>query len=161
MGPPASGFQVVWDVVPFDARWVLAPGLACLGLCAALLLLRRSMPGGGPRTRLLLGSAAALLFLGAVWWTLGGIGAWRAGVGRLATGTANFVEGTLEAPRHAPDGAVVGFQVGGQVFGRPKEGFLPALHATRWPTVPLAGGERVRLWFFGDDVLRLEVAAAP
>jgi hypothetical protein len=151
---------LVWDVVPFDARWVLLPGLATLGLCAGLLVLRLGLAGAHPRARGLLGAASVLLFLLAVWWTLGGLGAWRAGAGRLATGTANFVEGTVEGLRRGPDGAVLGFQVERQRFLRAGDAFAPALHATRWPTVPLASGQRARVWFFGEDVLRLEVAEA-
>ncbi len=160
MGPPPPGFHVVWDVVPFDAAWVLLPGLVVLGLCAGLLLLRRALPELQPRVRRLLGVAALVLLLGAAWWTLGGIGAWRAGSGRLANGTADFVEGTLAAPVRASGGALIGFHVGAQPFHRPADALVPALHATRWPTVPLAAGQKVRAWFFGEDVLRLEVADA-
>jgi len=32
------------------------------------------------------------------------------------------------------------------------------LHATRWPAPVLAEGQRVRLWFFDDDLFRMEVA---
>jgi len=157
MDPPAPGFHVVWDVAPFDAAWVLLPGLVALGLCTGLLLLRFLLPSGRSRVRRPLGVVALVLFLGAVWWTLGGIGAWRAGSGRLANGTADFVEGTLTAPVRARSGALIGFHVGAQPFHRPTDAFVPALHATRWPTVPLVAEQRVRAWFFGEDVLRLEV----
>ncbi len=161
MGPPAPGFHVVWDVAPLDAAWVLLPGLAALALCTLLLLLRRSLPDGRPRAARLLGMVAVLLFLAAVWWTLGGIGAWRAGAGRVQSGTADFVEGTLSAPERTPGGALIGFHVGAQPFHRAPDALLPPLHATRWPTVPLRAGERMRAWFFGEDVLRLEVQDAP
>jgi hypothetical protein len=146
----------VWDVTPFDAGWVLLPGLLALAV-AGLLLALRARAREVPRRRLL-GPAAVLLALGAVWWTLGGIGAWRAGMGRVATGTADFVEGTVAAPERGPSDRIEGFQVGGVRFHRAPDAFAPALHATRWPTVPLREGERVRVWSFGDDVLRLEAA---
>jgi hypothetical protein len=161
MGSPAPGFRLVLDVVPFDGAWVLLPGLAALGLCLGLLLLRRGVPPGWRGVGRLVGVAAVVLFLGAVWWTLGGIGAWRAGAGRLGNGTADFVQGTLEAPLRARGGALVGFRVGTQPFHRSADACLPALHATRWPTVALMPGQRVRAWFFGEDVLRLEVKDGP
>jgi hypothetical protein len=154
---PAPGFVLVWDVNPFNALWVLVPGLACLGLGVALLFLRRRTRAG---RRTLFASAVALALL-AVWWTLGGIGAWRMGIGRLRDGTANFVEGPLEARVHAPEGATVAFTVRGQRFQVARDAWLPALHATRWPTVPMATGQRVRVWFFAADVLRLELALGP
>lgn len=154
MSPP-PGFTLLQDVVPFDARWVLFPGLAFLGGCALLLLLRAGTPAVRKGLRCLLGAAAVLLFLGAAWWTLGGVGAWRAGAGRLLNGTANFAEGTLTPL--GPGGVRTGFEVGGQAFHRPWSAFLPALHASRWPAAP-PGSPRVRLWFFGEDVLRLEAA---
>jgi hypothetical protein len=161
MGPPPPGFRLVWDVAPLDTAWVLLPGLVLCGLCASLLALRwRRAPGQGA-TRRGLGLLTVFLFLGAVWWTLGGLGAWRMGVGRLRDGTADFVEGTLEAPVHGPGGSSLGFVVRGRRFCRAWDAFAPALHAARWPSVPLAEGQRVRLWFFGEDVLRLEVAEGP
>jgi hypothetical protein len=157
MGPPPPGFRLVLDVVPFDGAWVVVPGLLALLACVGLLLLRRVVPPGWPAAGRLLAACALALFLGAVWWTLGGVGAWRAGAGRLDNGTADFVEGTLEAPVRARGGALVGFRVGTQPFHRATDACLPALHATRWPTVRLLPGQRVRAWFFGEDVLRLEV----
>jgi hypothetical protein len=161
MGPPAPGFRLVWDVVPFDARWVLLPGAFALGLALGLLLLRQGVQPERQRPRRLLGGGALLLFLAFVWWTLGGVGAWRAGAGRLLNGTANYAEGTLEACALDRDGAVVSFQVGGQPLHRAWDAAFPPLHATRWPTVPLQPGQKVRVWFFGDDVLRLEVSGPP
>jgi len=161
MGPPPPGFHLVWDVVPFDWRWVLLPGAAALGLCLGLVLLRYGLESTRERSRRLLVASALVCFLAFVWWTLGGLGAWRAGAGRLLSGTANFAEGPLLAPRFSPDGALVSFQVGGQPFARARDAAFPALHATRWPTVPVEDGQPVRIWFFGDDVLRLEVAGGP
>jgi hypothetical protein len=148
---PPPGFTLVQDVLPFDARWVLLPGLWFLCACALLLALRARTPAVLHGLRRLLGAAAVLLFLLAAWWTLGGLGAWRAGAGRLSNGTANFVEGTLLSL--GPEG----FEVSGQAFHRPWSAFLPALHASRWPAPP-RGSAQVRLWFFGEDVLRLEAA---
>jgi hypothetical protein len=154
MGPPSPGYVLVWDVVPFDAGWVLGPGLATFAVCALLLLLSSRARAG----RRILRASAAVLTLLAVWWTLGGLGAWRMGIGRLREGTADFVEGTLQATVPAPEGGTLDFRVAGQRFHASRDGFVPALHATRWPTVPLAAGQRVRVWFFGADVLRLELA---
>jgi hypothetical protein len=154
MGPPAPGFVLGWDVVPFDAAWVLLPGLALLGLGAALFSFR----GRARRRRRLLAASSAAVVLLAVWWTLGGVGAWRMGVQRLREGTADFVEGTVEASARTPEGAPLGFGVAGQRFAPAWDALLPPLHATRWPTLSLADGQRVRVWFFGADVLRLELA---
>jgi hypothetical protein len=161
MGPPPPGFLLLWDAAPFDAAWVLFPGLGLCALCAALLLVRWRMAPRQVRARRAFGLLTVLLFLGAVWWTLGGLGAWRMGVGRLQSGTADFVEGALEAPVHGPGGANLGFEVRGRRFRPAWDAFAPALHAARWPKVPLAEGQRVRLWFFGEDVLRLEVEKGP
>jgi hypothetical protein len=158
MGPAAPGFRLVWDVVPFDYRWVLLPGAFALGLCLGLVLLRLGVSPEKQRSRRVLGAGALLLFLATVWWTLGGVGAWRAGAGRLLNGTANYAEGTLEASVLDRDGAVVSFQVGGQPLHRAWDAAFPALHAVRWPSIPLHAGQQVRVWFFGDDVLRLEVS---
>lgn len=152
MGPPPPGFRLIWDATSFDWPWVLLPGCIALAL-AALLLVSRRRAGVPGRT---LGTAAVLLALGAVWWTLGGLGAWRAGVGRLATGTADFVEGTVSAPVQGPGGRLDRFQVGALRFRRAPDAVLPALHAARWPRLSLAEGTPVRLWFFGDDLLRVE-----
>jgi hypothetical protein len=158
MGPAAQGFTLAFDAASFDGRWVLLPGVGLLLGCAMLLLLGGRLWRGRAGPRLLVRLGAAFLFLLSVWWTLGGVGAWRAGVGPLGNGTANFVEGTLAAPILSPAGAVVGFEVSGQAFHRAQHAFLPPLHASRWPSGPLHAGERVRVWFFGDDVLRLESA---
>jgi hypothetical protein len=103
------------------------------------------------------GVAALLLALGAVWWTLGGIGAWRAGVGRLTTGTADFVEGMVSAPVRGEGGRMERFGVGELHFRRAPDALLPPLHASRWPALTLEEGAPIRLWFFGDDLLRVEV----
>jgi hypothetical protein len=161
MGPEAPGFRLVWDVVPFDYRWVLLPGVFALGLCLGLVLLRLGVSPERQRSRRLLGAGALLLFLAFVWWTLGGVGAWRAGAGRLLNGTANYAEGMLESPVLGKDGALLSFQVGGQSLHRALDAAFPPFHATRWPTVPLHSGQKLRVWFFGDDVLRLEVSGPP
>jgi hypothetical protein len=158
MGQTAQGFTLVSDALAFDGRWVLLPGAGLLLGCAALLVLGARLSRGRQGPRLLLRGPALLLFLLSVWWTLGGLGAWRAGVGRLLNGTANFVEGTLSLPVQGPGGVLVGFEVSGQAFHRAHHAFLPPLHASMWPAARLAAGERVRVWFFGDDVLRLESA---
>jgi hypothetical protein len=159
MGPAASGFRLLFDAAGFDAAWVLAPGvvaLALAALCAALAARARRREGRS--TPQLLGPAAALLAVGAVWWTLGGIGAWRAGVGRLATGTANFVEGAVASSLAGAGGGLVEFRVQGLRFKKAPDWFLAPQHATRWPAPVLADGQRVRLWFFDDDLFRVEVA---
>jgi hypothetical protein len=161
MGPSASGFVLALDVVPFDARWVLLPGLGFLAAGFGLLLLLRGMPHVHPQQRRLLAASAGLLFLLAVWWTLGGVGAWRAGVARLGNGTADFVEGTLAVTARSRSGDVVGFRVASVPFRRPLDAACPSLHATRWPAGLLGEGQRVRLWYFGDDVLRLEAGPPP
>jgi hypothetical protein len=154
MEPATPGFVVAWDVVPFDVVWVLVPGLTLLALGGVLLL----VPGSARRaSRRLSGLAMALVLL-SVWWTFGGIGAWRMGIGRLREGTADFVEGPVQAGAPGPDGVLLGFDVQGQRFGRARDAWVPALHATRWPTLSLVEGQRVRVWFFGGDVLRLELA---
>jgi hypothetical protein len=159
MGPPPPGFRLAFDVTPFDGAWVLLPGLLALGLAALLLLV--GVRGGELRRRRRWLMGAGLLGLGAVWWTLGGLGAWRAGALRLASGTANFVEGVASAPVLGPGGRVDGFRVGGLSFRRRADALLPAFHAGRWPTVALGEGQRVRVWFFEEDILRLEVGGAP
>jgi hypothetical protein len=155
MGPPPPGFRLAFDGTLFDGAWVLLPGLLALCGAALLLLLRARQPARRRRWPV----AAGLLGLGAVWWTLGGVGAWRAGVLRLQSGT-DFVEGRATAPVRGAGGAVVGFGVGQLRFHRRADALLPPFHACRWPTLALAEGERVRLWFFRDDILRLEVAEA-
>ncbi|HMK72481.1 MAG TPA: hypothetical protein VK454_04035, partial [Myxococcaceae bacterium] len=68
MGPAAPGFRLVFDAAGFDAGWLLAPGMVALALaamCAALGARARHAEGRGPRR--LLGPAAAVLALGAVW----------------------------------------------------------------------------------------------
>lgn len=161
MGPPAAGFRLAFDVSRFEATWVLVPGLLLLGLCLALLLVRAHAAHGRPGRRRALSLGAGLLFLAAVWWTLGGLAAWRVGAQHLALGTADFAEGGVEAKVRRPDGALEGFSVSGRAFQKPRDAFAPALHASRWPTLALQEGQRVRVWFFGEDVLRLEVADGP
>lgn len=155
MGPAASGFRLVWDATVLDAPWVVGPGVCLLVLAGACLLLRGR---ASPPARRACGGAGALLALGAVWWTLGGLGAWRAGVGRLATGTANFVEGSLTEPVRTHDGRLVAFRVQGLPLRRAPDAIVAPLHAAPWPSLGLAEGQRVRVWFFDDDLLRLEVA---
>ncbi len=144
-------FSVVWDVRALDVPWVVGPGLAALAVAVALLQVRRRLTAGRARTRLL--AAAVVLFLAAVWWTAGGLGAWRAGVERLRNGTADFVEGTLQVP----DASDEAFSVGPLSLRRAQDAVLPARHACRWPAVRRFSGSRARLWFFQGDVLRLEV----
>ncbi len=151
--PAAEGFRLVWDVGALDAGWVLLPGLAALAMAALLLLLARRLPARR-RRRALSGAGAAALWLLAVWWTLGGLGAWRAGVGRLNTATANLVEGTLLVQPSA-------FQVADVSVARADDALLAPLHAGRWPALQRFSGQTVRLFFFGQDVLRLEVEAKP
>ena len=160
MGPPPLGFRLVFDAAPFEAQWVLLPGVALWAVSFGLLLVfwRGSR---GQLARAALGGGAALLTLAAVWWTLGGVGAWRAGAGRLANGTADYAEGTLEAPPPPPGGTLQAFEVAGQHFQRAPDAFAPALHATRWPSLRLKAGQRVRVWFFGADLLRVEAQAGP
>ena len=132
---------------------MLYPGLAAWVLAVGLLLLSRRAKASH-RRRSGLCAVAAALFLAGVWWTLGGVGAWRAGVARLANGTASVAEGTLEL-FSPPD---EGLQVGDLRLRRPPDGWVPALHATRWPAAEAFSGRRVRLSVFYEDVLRLEVA---
>lgn len=156
MGPPADGFVLLFDVRPFDGPWVLLPGLLLLGSALGLLALA-ARPGA--RRGRLQGAAGGLLLL-AVWWTLGGTGAWRMGAERLATGTADYVEGPLNAVAWT-SGGTMAFSVGGVRLSRTWDAFLPALHAGPWPSVPLSVGQPVRVWFFGGDVLRLEARPGP
>jgi hypothetical protein len=156
MGLPPQGFRLIWDATSLDGTWVLLPGCLALALAAVLLALRRAAGGRRSSHPLPLGVAAVLLALGAVWWTLGGLGAWRAGVGRLGSGTADFVEGTVSAPVRGAEGRLGRFQVAGLHFRRAPDALLPALHASRWPALTLEEGTPVRLWFFGDDLLRVE-----
>jgi len=155
MGPTAVGFRLVWDANALDAPWVVGPGVCLLVLAAACLRLRAR---ASTRVRRACGGAGALLALGAVWWTLGGLGAWRAGVGRLATGTANFVEGTVTEPVRTRDGRLVAFRVQGLQLRRAPDAALAPLHAAPWPALALGEGQHVRVWFFDDDLLRLELA---
>ena len=141
------------DVGHWNAAWVLLPGLAAWAVAGGLLLLRPRTLGRG---RPFLSAAAVGLWLFGVWWTLGGVGAWRAGVTRLANGTANVTEGTL-----AVTAAGDCLQVADVSLCRTADALLPPLHASRWPAVQRLVGQQVRLSFFGADVLRLEVAARP
>ncbi len=151
--PATEGFRVVWDVGPFDAAWVLVPALASLAAAALLLFLALRVPASPGRTGAL--SGAAGLWLLAAWWTLGGVGAWRAGVVRLSNGTANVAEGTLVVP------SAEALQVADVSLRRPASDVLPPLHACRWPALQRFSGQHVRLFFFAEDVLRLEVEARP
>lgn len=146
---------MVWDVGPLDVPWVVAPGTLALCAGAALAWSRRRL--SAHRAHRGLSGAAVLLFLVGVWWTAGGVGAWRAGVERQRNGTADFVEGTLLLPDAADDSV----RVGGVSLHRAPDAFFPALHATRWPALRRWSGAHVRLWFFQGDVLRLEVDARP
>ncbi len=157
MPSPQGGFQVVWDVVPLDVGWVLVPGLAALAVAAGLLLLRLRTPSARPRRRWALAAAAIVLWLLAVWWTLGGVGAWRVGVARLGNATATVAEGTLEVSSPRADA----FRVADLSLQRSWDAWAPALHATRWPPVQRFSGQRVRVTVFYQDVLRLEVASGP
>jgi len=149
--PPAT--LVVLDVRALDALWVLGPGLAALAIAGGLLGVRGRLAEVRQRTRRRLSAAALVLFLAGVWWTAGGLGAWRAGVERLRSGTADFVEGTL----HRPAASDAALDVGGVSLRRAPDAALPPLHATRWPALLRWSGAHVRLWFFQGDVLRLEV----
>ncbi|MGO9832572.1 MAG: hypothetical protein ACLPJH_20825 [Myxococcaceae bacterium] len=153
--PAAEGFRVVWDAGSLDAGWVLLPGLAALAMAVLLLLLARRLPARR-RRRALSGAGAVALWLLAVWWTLGGLGAWRAGVGRLHNATANLVEGTLFVQP-----SLEALQVADVSVARAQDGLLAPLHACRWPALQPFSGQTVRLFFFGQDVLRLEVEAKP
>ena len=144
---PPVGLQLVWDGTRLDSAWVLWPGLCAVGVALGLLL---SLRRGRPRTRCAL---AAVFWLFAVWWTLGGVGAWRAALTRVGNGTANVAEGLLDTPA---TGDVL--RVGDVVLHRPKDALLPPLHASRWPTLSALCGRRVRLTFFGEDVLRVEAS---
>ncbi len=148
-----QAFSVVWDVGALDVPWVVGPGLAALAVAAVLVWARRRLTAARHRARARLLAAAVALFLAAVWWTAGGLGAWRAGVERLRNGTADFIEGTLVVPT-ASDAV---FRVGPLSLQRARDAFLPARHACRWPAVRRFSGSRARLWFFQGDVLRLEV----
>jgi len=150
-----EAFSVVWDAGALDARWVLGPGLAALAVAGALLVVRGRLTAARRRARGRLSAAAVVLFCAAVWWTAGGLGAWRAGVERLRNGTADFVEGTLLLPAASDDA----FGVGPLSLHRAPDAVLPARHATRWPALRRWNGAHVRLWFFQGDVLRLAVDA--
>jgi hypothetical protein len=95
-----------------------------------------------------------------VWWTLGGLGAWRMGAQRLDEGTADFAEGILTSVVDTHGGTASAFCVASRCFRADWDATAAPLHATRWPAVRLVAGQPVRVWFFGPDVLRLEVAEA-
>jgi hypothetical protein len=160
------GFTVAYDISQSGARvfWFPAFGLifVLIGLC--LPWLTRNQILRGPIWMLPWFPVAWLSF--AVFWTVTAFFA----IGyqylhdryTLNSGEAKYVEGVVEnfVPMPYTGHADESFTVNGVTFSYSDYGVTPGFNNTASHGGPIKQGLYVRIWYVGDDILKLEIKKA-
>lgn len=161
-------YTTVFDLAQdgYTAWWAPAFGLILVTIGALLVfapdLMRRLVPSGLQGTARRVSSWIFFVFASA--WTavvfIATFGEYKTGLSALRAGTASVVEGRVTdfVPKSSTGHAQEHFTVSGQRFSYSDNTLTSAFHNSASHGGPIREGLQVRITYFGNSILRVEIA---